>query len=37
MDIIHVAVAQYLQVPRFLSFDRNQRSLAAAAGLTVGP
>ena len=36
-DVLHVATARVLKATVFLSFDANQRKLAAAAGLTVGP
>ncbi len=37
LDILHVAIARTLNAPEFLSFDANQRQLAAAEGLTVKP
>jgi predicted nucleic acid-binding protein len=36
-DVLHVATARVLKATVFLSFDLNQRKLAAAAGLTVEP
>jgi predicted nucleic acid-binding protein len=36
-DVLHVATARVLKATVFLSFDANQRKLAAAAGLAVGP
>jgi len=36
-DILHVATASVLKAKRFLTFDNNQRKLAASAGLAVGP
>lgn len=36
-DILHVAAAVILGAKEFLSFDANQRKLAKAAGLKVGP
>jgi predicted nucleic acid-binding protein len=36
-DILHVATARLLKATTFLSFDANQRKLAAAARLNVGP
>jgi predicted nucleic acid-binding protein len=36
-DILHVATALTLKVREFLSFDTNQRNLAAAEGLKVKP
>lgn len=36
-DVLHVAAALHLSAGEFLSFDANQRVLAAAEGLTVGP
>lgn len=36
-DILHVAAAVSLHATTFLSFDQNQRRLAAAVGLAVGP
>ena len=35
MDILHVATALTLEIPRFLTFDLLQRELAAAEGLDV--
>ncbi len=35
LDILHVATALQLGATEFLTFDANQRKLAAAAGLTV--
>jgi predicted nucleic acid-binding protein len=37
VDLLHVATARVLGRSRFLSFDRRQRDLAAAAGLQVLP
>lgn len=37
LDILHVATARHLGVSDFLSFDANQRRLAAAAGLSARP
>lgn len=37
MDVLHVAAAKLLQADCFVSFDGNQRELAAAAGLEVLP
>jgi predicted nucleic acid-binding protein len=37
LDVLHVAAARVLKATVFLSFDLNQRKLAAAVGLTVGP
>ncbi len=37
LDILHVATALHLGTNEFLSFDANQRKLAAAAGLTARP
>jgi len=37
LDLLHVANARVLGRTEFLSFDRRQRSLAAAAGLNVLP
>lgn len=37
LDMLHVATAQHLKADRFLSFDAQQRELATAAGLKVGP
>jgi predicted nucleic acid-binding protein len=36
-DILHVATARLLKARNFLTFDVNQRKLAAAAQLTVRP
>jgi predicted nucleic acid-binding protein len=36
-DILHVATARLLKATTFLTFDANQRKLAAAARLVVGP
>ena len=36
-DLIHVASAMALQADVFLSFDKNQRKLAQATGLTIYP
>jgi len=36
-DILHVAAARVLKASLFLSFDANQRKLARALKLTVGP
>jgi predicted nucleic acid-binding protein len=36
-DILHVATALHLGATEFLSFDQNQRKLAAVTGLTIGP
>ena len=36
-DILHVATAKLLKATAFLSFDANQRRLAAVARLSVGP
>ena len=36
-DILHVAAARQLKATTFLSFDANQRKLAAAAHVPVGP
>lgn len=33
LDILHVAAALVLGTPEFLTFDRRQQALAAAAGL----
>ncbi len=35
LDISHVAAAKLLRAKAFVSFDRRQRTLAAAVGLTV--
>lgn len=37
LDILHVATALHLGVAEFLSFDANQRKLAAAEGLAARP
>ena len=37
MDVLHVAIALELGVEFFYTFDRGQRRLARAAGLTVRP
>ncbi len=37
LDLLHVASARVLGRPRFLSFDKRQRTLASAAGLQVLP
>ena len=37
VDLLHVATALHLGATEFLSFDLNQRNLATAVGLTVGP
>jgi hypothetical protein len=34
---LHVATARLLKATTFLSFDANQRKLAATVRLTVGP
>lgn len=36
-DILHVATARVLKATTFLTFDANQRTLANAARLAVGP
>jgi predicted nucleic acid-binding protein len=36
-DILHVATALHLGATEFLSFDQNQRKLATAVGLAIGP
>lgn len=36
-DILHVATARLLKATTFLTFDANQRKLATAVRLTVGP
>lgn len=36
-DILHVAAAQLASAATFLTFDANQRRLAATAGLATGP
>ena len=37
LDVLHVATALHLKAREFLSFDTNQRKLAAAEGLKVKP
>ena len=37
LDLMHVAAALVLEATAFLSFDNNQRKLAAAVGLTLFP
>jgi predicted nucleic acid-binding protein len=37
LDVVHVATALHLEAEEFLTFDTNQRKLAAAAGLTAKP
>lgn len=37
LDVLHVATALHLEAEEFLTFDTNQRKLAAAAGLKVKP
>jgi predicted nucleic acid-binding protein len=37
MDVIHVAIAQEVNAETFLTFDKNQATLAKRAGLTVRP
>jgi len=37
LDILHVATAQELAVTEFLTFDLNQRRIAATEGLPVSP
>lgn len=37
LDVLHVATALQLGPERFITFDDRQRTLAAAAGLTVEP
>lgn len=37
LDVLHVATALHLEAEQFLTFDANQRKLAAAAGLKVKP
>ena len=37
LDVLHVATALHLKAREFLTFDANQRQLAAAAGLKVKP
>jgi predicted nucleic acid-binding protein len=36
-DILHVSTARLAKARMFLSFDNNQRKLAASTGLAVGP
>ncbi len=36
-DILHIATALVLEAEEFISFDGNQRKLAAAEGLRVKP
>ena len=36
-DVLHVAAARVLKAGEFLTFDANQRRLAKAVGLSVGP
>ena len=36
LDIVHVALAQQLQVSAFLTFDDRQRALAESAGVILG-
>ena len=36
-DVLHVATARLLKAATFLSFDVNQRKLAAAVRLNIGP
>jgi predicted nucleic acid-binding protein len=36
-DVLHVATALVLNAEKLLTFDQNQRALAKAAGLKVGP
>ena len=36
-DILHIAAALQLGAKEFLTFDQNQRKLAAKAGLKIGP
>jgi predicted nucleic acid-binding protein len=36
-DILHIAAARVLKATTFLTFDLNQRKLANAVGLPVGP
>ena len=37
MDVLHVAAARAIGAQEFLTFDARQRTLAAAAGMTVRP
>jgi predicted nucleic acid-binding protein len=37
LDLLHVATSRHLKAKRFLSFDADQRKLAEAEGLKVGP
>ncbi len=37
LDIVHIATALVLEAEEFISFDTNQRKLAAAEGLKVKP
>lgn len=37
LDVLHVATALHLDAEQFLTFDANQRKLAAAGGLKVKP
>ena len=37
LDILHIAAALILRADTFLTFDKRQAKLAAAAGLTVAP
>ena len=37
LDVLHVATAQHLKADKLLTFDLQQRQLALAAGLKVGP
>lgn len=37
LDALHVAVAQVLKIPNFVSLDERQRKLAAKAGLRLVP
>lgn len=37
LDVLHVATALHLEAAQFLTFDTNQRKLAAAVGLKVKP
>ena len=36
-DVLHVATALHLEAREFLTFDTNQRKLAAVEGLAVKP
>jgi predicted nucleic acid-binding protein len=36
-DLLHIATARHLKAKRFLSFDTDQREVAEAEGLKVGP